>query len=79
MGWSIFCVAGVVVNILFLVINRSNIYVGDGNFGLGARLLMACWIWVGMWVSIAGPNALMYFMTLKGVTRLENGDATGGN
>ena len=71
LGWSIFCVAGFVLNFLILIFNHFNPPVDFNNLGIEPRLLMVCWIWVGMWVAVAGPNALMYFMTLKGVTKLE--------
>ncbi len=70
--WSLFCVAGFVVNFLILVVNHFNALVEHHNFSIGARLLMVCWIWIGMWVAIAGPNALIFFMTLKGLSKWEN-------
>ena len=63
--------AGFAVNFLVQLIKHFNSPPEFETFGIGARLLMVCWVWVGMWLAIAGPNALIFFMTLKGVSNLE--------
>ncbi len=66
LGWSILCFAGVVIGLIALG-DVANQY-GDSQAGsvgvtIGAGLGMGFWFF--LWVTVAGPAALVFFLTRK--------------